>query len=144
MRYRANSVLATAVLVLGCSTSGTSDVCTSGDLDGIVGGSWTFALVATDSEFSPLILKAQNSSTIVLSLENRGERPHDFHVDCLATPNDDGCPLQSCFPAEATIPSVAPGEKASAMFFAPRVEGIYSFRSSLPDDQSLEGQFVVQ
>ena len=33
-------------------------------------------------------------------------------VDCLPTPNDNGCPTKSCFPAGASIPSIEPGESA--------------------------------
>ncbi|MFZ5891832.1 MAG: cupredoxin domain-containing protein [Myxococcota bacterium] len=119
------------------------ETCTPDDLDGVIGGAWTFALVVDDTNFAPLILKTQNSSTVTVSLENRGTRPHDFAIDCLPTPNDDGCPSESCFPPEATIAPVEPGEKGSAAFQTPRVEGIYTFRSTLAGD-TLTGQFVVQ
>lgn len=144
MRFGSTSLFAILVSVLGCSTSSTSDVCAPDDLDGIVGGEWTFELVVDDAGFAPLILKTQNSSTVTLSLENRGTRAHGFHIDCLPTPNEDGCPLESCFAPEANIASLDAGSSATTTFPTPRVEGIYTFRSSLPGDEALNGQFVVQ
>lgn len=118
-------------------------MCEPDDLDGIIGGQWSFVLVVTDDEFSPLILKTQNSSTVNLSVENRGARQHDFRIDCLPTPNDDGCPSEACFPMESTIAPIEPGATGVATFSTPRVEGIYTFRSTL-DGPELQGQFIVQ
>lgn len=142
LRPLAPLVLLTALLA-GCTSSSRGDVCEPDDLDGIIGGEWSFALVVTDEQFSPLILKTQNSSTVNVSVENRGTRPHDFVIDCLPTPNEDGCPTESCFPPESAIAPIEPGATGVATFSTPRVEGIYTFRSSLDGDE-LQGQFIVQ
>ncbi|HEY8040721.1 MAG TPA: hypothetical protein VIF15_13040 [Polyangiaceae bacterium] len=126
----------------GTSSSG-SGACGPGDSDGITGGSFTFDLAVTDTAFSPILLKAQNRAYVTLTLTNNGSRPHDLVIDCLATPNDNGCPATSCF-ADAGIGAVAPGASATATFTTPNPEGIYDFRSDLPGDTALTGQFIVQ
>lgn len=129
--------------LLGCAPTSAGESCEPDDLDGVVGGDYTFALSVDDAKFSALILKTQNSSDVRLTLENRGTRPHDFRIDCLATPNHDGCPLESCFEPGAAIAELLPGQSGSAHFVTPQVEGIYTFRST-PDGDALLGQFVVQ
>jgi hypothetical protein len=143
--HRASSFGVVGVLLgaLGCTPSSAGQSCEPYDLDGAVGGNYTFVLTVDDSKFSSLILKTQNSSSVSLSLENRGARPHDFRIDCLPTPNDDGCPLEACFDQDAVIAELLPGQSGSAEFMTPQVEGIYTFRSTL-DGDDLTGQFVVQ
>ena len=139
--------LATAALTLACSSSGakTNDACTPDDADGIVDEPAPLLLTVTDTEFAPTILAAQNSSEVTLTFDNRGTAPHGFVIACKATPNHDGCPAQSCFPEQAKIDSLAPGEQRTIVFETPLVEGIYDFRSPLAQDADLgPGQFIVQ
>lgn len=131
--------------LLACSSADQNDTCTPNDADGIASEPAMAYLTVTDEEFIPKILAAQNTSEITLTLENLGTAPHGFVIDCLRTPNSDGCPMQSCFPSEAKIEPVAPGEKVTVSFESPLVEGIYPFRSFVPGDAELEpGQFIVQ
>jgi hypothetical protein len=117
--------------------------CGSGDQDGITGGSFTGDLVVDDDAFAPIILKSQNSAAVTLTLTNRGTKPHDLVFDCLATPNDNGCPQKSCFPDAASIGPLAPDASATTLFVTPKPEGIYTFHSDLPGDTQ-RGQYVVQ
>ena len=50
------------------------------------------------------------------------------------TPNDDGCPAESCFPREAALSAVEPGASATTEFVTPNPEGIYYYHSALPGD----------
>jgi len=127
--------------------------CKPGDADGINGGCYAFAVTVTDMGFLPLILKAQNDGTVTLTVTNKGTKPHDFVVDCLPTPNVEGCPAQSCFPAAATMKAIAAGATATTSFVTPNPEGIYIFRSDVSGDSTVEadggvsglwGQFVIQ
>jgi hypothetical protein len=117
--------------------------CVPGDADGILGTEKTFDVTVDDDAFAPAILKAQNLTEVTLTLTNDGTTPHDFVVGCLATPNDTGCPTKSCFPMSSAVDAVDPGESRTVRFTAPRVEGIYTFRSSVEGDTQ-KGQFVVQ
>jgi hypothetical protein len=126
--------------------------CAPPDSDGVVGGCYAFDVTVDEAGFSPRILKAQNSATIILRVTNAGTRSHDFVMGCL--PIDfPGCPAQSCFPSKASLTALAPGASATATFVTPYVEGIYDFRSDVPGDSQtasdggligLWGQFVVQ
>ena len=145
-----------------CSTAPGSDAgdeaassgsCKPGDSDGITGGCDAFDLSVDDIAFSPIILKTQNLAQVTLTLKNSGTRPHDFTVECLATPNSLGCPPQSCFPAAASVAAVPPGGSATTTFVTPNPEGIYVFRSDVPGDSAIDvdggvsglwGQFVIQ
>lgn len=147
MRRRSLASVA-VVLALGagavhCSTSSGGDTCSPGDSDGLNGGDTTFVLTVSDDAFAPIILKAQNLSSVTLTLQNAGTRPHDFVVDCLPTPNDNGCPTTSCFPDASAIGPVPPDGSATTTFVTPNPEGIYTFRSDLPGDTQT-GQFVIQ
>ncbi len=141
-------LLAALALCLSCSSSTDDDhdsTCTPDDADGIISEPARLVVTVSDTEFAPKILTAQNSSDITLTLENEGTTPHGFVVDCLPTPNNDGCPLESCFPDDAKIEPLAPGESATITFQTPLVEGIYDFRSDVPEDTELTpGQFIVQ
>jgi len=145
---RGACLLAVAAFALACSSSGpekNDQACTPDDADGIISEPAKLLLTVTDSEFAPKILATQNTSEITLELKNNGTRPHSFVVDCLPTPNHDGCPSQSCFPSDAKVEPVEPGEAATIRFETPLVEGIYAFRSDLPEDSALEpGQFIIQ
>jgi len=138
-------LLATLALFGCASSSDTDTACTPDDADGIISEPARLVLTVTDREFSPRILAAQNSSDITLILDNQGTTPHGFVIDCLPTPNDDGCPTEACFPREARIEPLAPGESSRISFVTPLVEGIYDFHSGGSEDTDPEpGQFIVQ
>lgn len=137
------AILPVLGLCLGCSDSGADGGCQPGDQDGVIGGNYTFKVTVDDDAFTPTILKAQNTATVTVVLTNAGTKPHGFRVHCIDTPNDTGCPAESCFPEAATIDPVAPGESARTKFALPRPEGIYPISSSARGD-SQEAQFVVQ
>jgi hypothetical protein len=126
-------------LVLACSSDRDDDVCKPDDADGIASVDITVALTIDDTSFQPSIVKTQNMSHVKLTLTNAGTKPHGFSVDCLPTPNSDGCPTSSCFPVEAKIDPIAPGQSAKVEFTTPAVEGIYTFRSD-----EATGQFILQ
>jgi len=138
-------LLAALALSFACSCSEKNDACTPDDADGIISEPATLLVTVTDTEFAPKVLTTQNTSAITLTLKNKGTTPHSFVVDCLPTPNHDGCPLQSCFPSEAKVDPVEPGAEATILFETPLVEGIYTFHSDVAEDTDLEsGQFVIQ
>ena len=140
-------LLAAAALNFACSGMDESqnDACTPEDADGVISEPATLLLTVTDTNFAPIVLTTQNSSEITLTLRNDGTTPHGFVVDCRPTPNDDGCPTQSCFPSESQIELVVPGEQATVVFETPLVEGLYDFRSGVAEDADLGGgQFLVQ
>jgi len=133
--------------------AGAGSACRPGDADGVNGGCYAFALTVSDTGFSPIILKAQNAGQVTVTLRNTGTSPHGFTVGCIDTSGLNGCPAQTCFPGNSSIPAVAPGASASATFVTPNPEGIYVFRSEVPGDSQvagdggvsgLWGQFVVQ
>jgi len=126
--------------------------CAPPDSDGINGGCYAFDVTVDDTGFSPIVLVAQNLATVTITLRNTGSKPHDFVVGCIPI-SYPGCPSQQCFPGEADIPTLAPGQSATTTFTAPNPEGIYDFRSDVPGDSQVEsdggvtgiwGQFVVQ
>lgn len=133
-----------ATSALGCGSSDDSqEPCGPDDFDGVNGGKYTFQVTVTDSEFSPNIVKTQNVSHVTLILTNAGTRPHGFSIDCLPTPNDRGCPAESCFPPASMVASVDPGSNQTVEFDVPNPEGIHTFRSPVAGD-TLTGQFIVQ
>lgn len=117
--------------------------CALDDADGLVGGDYRFEVSVDDLAFSPVILKSQNDAEITLTLTNAGTTPHNLVIDCIPTPNDNGCPAEACFPSGANVPTLAPGESATVTFVTPLPEGIYDFRSTLPGDTQ-SGQFILQ
>jgi hypothetical protein len=127
-----------------CASCGSAsgDACNPEDADGVIGGSYTFDVTVDDSAFSHAILKAQNRSEVTVALTNEGTVPHGFLIECLATPNEDGCPTESCFPDAARIDPLPPGATGSASFEVPRVEGIYVIRSV--EGEPPTAQFIVQ
>jgi hypothetical protein len=144
----ATTLLTIVAFCSACSSSKEDDhdsACTPDDADGIVSEPANPLLTVTDSGFTPKLVTVQNTSDITLTLENRGTRPHGFVVDCLPTPNSDGCPAVSCFPSEARIDALDAGDSATIRFESPLVEGIYIFHSSAPgDDELASGQLIVQ
>jgi hypothetical protein len=137
-------LLALTLLALAPACSdGPHDACALEDQDGIIGGQDVFVLRVDDDGFDPIILTTQNDSDVTLTLENNGTAPAGFRVDCLPTPNDDGCAQQSCFPSEHAIDPIEPGGSATVNFEVPEVEGSYVYRA-LPGDDARTGQFIVQ
>jgi hypothetical protein len=134
---------AALALALHCTNAGTAGTCAPGDADGIQGGSYAFDLAVDDTAFSPTILKAENVASVSVTLTNTGTKPHGFVVECMPTPNDEGCPTTSCFPDASTIGPLPPDASATATFVTPNPEGIYVFRSDVSGDTQT-GQFVVQ
>jgi hypothetical protein len=128
--------------VVGCSGDDAGDPCELEDADGIIGGAYAFALRINDEAFNPILFAAQNTSDVTLTLTNEGTGQNAFSIDCLPTPNNDGCPAESCFPPSHVIEPIAPGSSETVEFKVPEVEGIYTFRA-LPGDQRT-GQFIVQ
>jgi hypothetical protein len=110
--------------------------------DGISGGAAPIVVVVDDDGFHPRLVTAQDKANVTLTLKNEGTRPHGFAVECVPTPNHNGCPSQSCFPEKATIPPIPPGGSATTTFAAPDLERLYPIRSTAHGD-SLTGQFKV-
>lgn len=107
------------------------------------GGNFVFDVTVDDDAFAPTVLAPQNLANVTLNLTNKGTRPHDFVVECLPTPNDNGCPTTSCFPDAANVGALEPDASVTRKFVTPNPEGSYTFRSNLPGDTQT-GQFVVQ
>jgi hypothetical protein len=142
------------------NSSGGSDACKT-DLNGASGGSQVVDLAVDDTAFSvgagdsgsmqPNVT-IENASTVTLTLVNVGTKPHDMVVQCQPTPNTMGCPGQSCFPPDANIPPLQPGESTTTSFVAPFKEGPYRFTSDVDGDTKtspdggvtgLVGEFVL-
>jgi len=151
-----------ALCVSGCLSDDTSDRCTPDDQDGVIGSVATFLVSVSDTAFAvggvdsgstePNIA-VQNSTQVTLTLTNTGEKAHDLTISCIPTSLPPSCnrPL-SCFPTEANIGPLLPGESKTVTFKAPLVEGAYRFISDLDGDTStddhgtvsgLVGEFVV-
>jgi hypothetical protein len=126
-----------------CSADQGGNACEIEDQDGIIGGTDVFVVRVGDAAFAPIILTAQNQSDVTLTLHNESSGEAGFLVDCLPTPNADGCPQESCFPSEASILPIAPGESATVQFQLPAVEGDYVYRAR-PGDGARTGQFILQ
>jgi hypothetical protein len=153
---RPSALLTMAFVVAGCggndSDGSGDDKCAPDDADGLTGGDAAFELDVFDDRFDPMILTAQDRTKITLTLHNMGTKPHDFVTDCVPTPNQDGCPMTSCFPMSAKIAPLGPGESAKATFVVPIVEGIYYYHSDVAGDVSGAcaagvsgcGQFIVK
>lgn len=137
-------MLVLALASAACSDDGASeDACVPDDLDGVIGGDVTFEVTLDDDAFSPRILTAQNRALVTLTLSNDSSEARGFFVECLQTPNDDGCPTESCFPDEARIEPIAPGESATTEFEVPLVEGAYTIVSA-PGETEPSAQFIVK
>src|SRR5258706_10856678 len=112
------SVAGLVLFLLGCGDS-ERDVCGLDDADGVTGGDLVFDLTVGDDGFSPSILAAQDSSNITLTLRNAGTKPHGFTIDCMPTPNQNGCPMTSCFSDASSIAALVPGSIGTAKFVIP-------------------------
>ena len=145
MNWRICPIFCGLALACACSSDATPHdaACRPDDADGITGEAQTLTLNVDDTGFSPKILTTQNTSKVSLTIHNAGTSPHSFVVDCLPTPNADGCPQTSCFPEEAKVDPVAPGGSARIVFESPLVEGVYTFHSDVAGDEAT-GQFIIQ
>ena len=143
---RAWSVLfALALSSAACSSEDGAgeDVCEPDDLDGVIGGEVPFEVTLDDDAFSPRILTAQNRALVTLTFTNDASDARGFFVECLQTPNDDGCPTESCFPDESRIEPIEPGVTVTTEFDVPLVEGVYTIVSA-PGETEPSAQFVVK
>jgi hypothetical protein len=150
------------VLSTACDSPG-APTCNA-DADGVTGmnagsvavdltvSDTAFAVGAPDSGSTEANITVQNLATVILTMTNVGSKPHDFVVQCLPTPNANGCPAESCFPGSANFPALEPGASATATFTTPAHEGGYRFISDQPGDTQttadggvtgLVGQFNV-
>ena len=115
------------------------------DHDGINGGSYTFVATVDDTGFSKAIFATQNDATATVTLKNTGTKPHGFAIECTSvTPAYStvpaGCPTLACFPADAFIAPLAPGESKTITFATPTPDGLlYPVRSSEPNDSTVPG-----
>ena len=133
-----------SLLLSACgSDDSPADACEPDDLDGVIGGEVTFEVTVDEDSFSPRILTAQNRATVTLTLDNAGSETQGFFIECLPTPNDDGCATQSCFPDEALIEPIDPGDSSTIVFEVPIVEGTYRILSQ-PGQDEPSAQFVVK
>ena len=148
------------VLSAGHCSSPEAPKCTS-DSNGINGGMRVIDLTVSDTAFTVGALDGgpgepnitiENAATVSLTMTNVGTKPHDFVVQCLPTPNADGCPTQVCFGPEANLPQIQPGKSGTTTFVTPLREGLYPFISDVPGDTQtgadggitgLVGQFVI-
>jgi hypothetical protein len=148
---RKSRLLIIAVAVVGCGGKNGDDKCGAGDADGVMGGNVPLDVRIFDDHVEP-ILSAQNNANVTLTVHNMGTKPHDFVIDCIPTPNEDGCPMTSCFPMSAKTDPLDPGASATVMFVVPLVEDIYYYHSDLPGDVAGPcgpnvtgcGQFIVK
>ncbi len=134
--------VALALAVLHCSSDDAAadrgGACMLSDQDGVIGGDFAFDVAVSDTAFTPVILKAQNSGTVRLKVTNTGSKPHGFAIDCLVA---SGC--TACLPDAAKVGPLAPGETRTTTFVVPEQEGIYAIRSGVPGD-SFAAQLVLQ
>ena len=126
-------------------------MCIPDDQDGVVGGNNTVKLYITDAGFNvgtqdsgqPNIA-VQNSANVTLTITNAGSKPHSFTIGCRPTdlPTECNQPT-SCFPSDANVPAIDPGDSVVVKFKTPVVEGEYEFTSDEPGDDGLIGEFVL-
>lgn len=151
------------VAVMACSSNTNGDSCTPSDQDGVLGGpndsvvlvsvsDTAFSVGGVDSGSTARNIAIQNSSKVTLTLTNVGTKPHDLVIQCIPTGLPAGCPAISCFPKNANVPSVPPGQNATTTFTVPVFEGAYLFTSDEAGDTEkspdgsltgLVGEFVL-
>jgi hypothetical protein len=138
-------LLSAALLHCSSGSDSTEDGECFPDADGISGKPYTIKLTVDDQGFSKSVLNTENDSSVTLTLENTGTLSHGFELECVDVrpefPNlPAGCPATSCFPAASTIAPLAPGESTTVTFITPTPDNlIYPFKSSAPDDASVDG-----
>ncbi len=133
------AAIAAMTFAIACSKDSSSGDSCDADQDGVSGGTAVIEMTVNDTAFSVGASDAgiaepniaiENATTVTLTLTNTGTQPHGLFIRCLPTPNDRGCPAQSCFPADANIAPIAPGASTTTTFKVPFVEGAYTFSSS--------------
>ena len=89
-------------------------------------------------------ISLENSTNVTLTLTNTGTKPHDMTIACIPTELPAACMNQtSCFPLEANIATLMPGESKTVTFTAPVVEGIYQFVSDVDGDMTTDSSGTV-
>lgn len=149
------------VLVTTRCTEKSVGQCTPDDQDGVNGGNYVvlvsvsdtgFAVGGVDSGSTEPNIAIQNLGNVTLTLTNTGQKPHDMTIECIPTGLGAGCPATSCFPANANIATLEPGQSMTTTFVTPAVEGAYPFISDEPGDvetssdgsvTGLVGEFVL-
>jgi len=153
--------LAGSVLLVHCSSSSSGGDSAGGDggdcypdNDGVNNVPQPVDLVVDDTGFyagSPdsgadtdagmkTVITTQNSSTVTLTLTNKGTKEHGFTVECTsvlpAYPNlPAGCSSMACFPSDSTIAPLAPGASKTVTFQTPAPDNLnYPFKSNAPGD----------
>ena len=170
LRVRSLACVGAATALLRCSSPSSSGVecssvspdaaATTGDdtcypdNDGSNNETYTIDIAVDDTGFTSSddddagaknIIATQNGSLVTLTLTNRGTKPHGFQVGCVSVCSSyprlpAGCSPWACFPANSTIPPIAPGTSAIITFDTPTPDGlIYPFSSSAPDDSTVPG-----
>jgi hypothetical protein len=165
MHYPKKALLLCGLLSVtaACSSKseGNSDTCNPGDQDGMVGGDnivlvnvsdTGYAVGGVDSGSTEPNISVQNFAHVTLTLTNVGTTPHSLRIACIPTELPQGCPTMSCFPDNASIPALDPGQSATVSFVTPAVEGAYPFTSDVAGDSTPEadggelglvGEFVL-
>ena len=139
------AVLALSLVACGSGSDPAADGQCFPDADGVTGGTYTIALTVDDDGFSKNVLSTQDNSTVTLTLTNQGSAPHGFELGCVSVSSEfphlpAGCPSMSCFPPEATLGPLEPGESKTVTFFTPTPDNlIYPFQSNAPDDAAVPG-----
>jgi len=124
------------------------------DHDGLNGGTSVIHLTVDDTEFSvggmqKTVIATQNDATAILTLTNKGTKPHGFEVGCVSVFSGDppaytsvpkGCPTIACFPSNSVIAPIEPGASKTITFATPTPDGlVFPVRSSDPADCSVPG-----
>jgi hypothetical protein len=153
---------ALALSAIHCSNLAASgNPCAPGDQDAVNGGTQVvlvsvsdtgFTVGGVDSGSTEPNITVENLANVILTLTNTGTEPHDMTIGCIGTGLPAGCPSTSCFPSDANIATLQPGESMTTAFVTPAVEGAYPFVSDVPGDAarsaeggvtSLGGEFVL-
>jgi hypothetical protein len=109
----------------------------------VKGGQYRFEVIVNDAGFSPTsIFAVQNYATVDLTLTNQGSIDRGFVVECMPTPNDDGCAQEACVRG-ASIEPIPPGSSESIQFTVPAVEGLFDVTTGVAGD-AVSGQFIIQ
>jgi hypothetical protein len=158
-RFSLLPLASVALALVHCSSSSSSSSGDGGDCypdnDGVNNVPSTVDIVVDDTGFyagSPdsgavdydagmkTVITTQNSSTITLTLTNKGTKEHGFEVECTSVlptyPNlPAGCSSTACFPSDSTIAPIAAGTSKTIQFVTPVPDNLnFPFKSSAPGD----------
>ncbi|MEO7037162.1 MAG: hypothetical protein ABI548_24625 [Polyangiaceae bacterium] len=144
-----------------CSSDANVDSCQPYDHDAVAGGTNNVLLTVSDTAFgvgapgsgsTQRNIAVENSSVVKLTVTNVGKKPHSLVVACIPSELPAGCPQTSCFPDEANLQPIDPGDSVTVTFDTPAVEGAYQFTSAVDGDTmtdkdgnvtGLVGEFVL-